>query len=228
MILKIVFFFPLYALNTSLQRYNSVYIINLYFLALKCVLNNGLYFFTKYTILSATNNLSTFPSVKKSEIGLQLFTIIQSPYFGFCSGIILATFYFCSTFPVLSDLVKRVVILPLSIGYSSRHTLAGRLSLLGALSGLALNITALTLYLAIGSYSNWLQLAKVSFFYLYSSRSKKNARSSSLTILQFSVTTSPYPLSFLISSILVNINIAYKLRHFNTFYILLLLLKNLF
>ena len=221
-------FFPLYTLNTSLQRYNSVYIVDLCFLALKCILGSRLYSFTKYAILSATSDLSAFPSVRRREISLQLFATIQSPYFGFCSGIIFTTFYFCSTFPIQSDLVKKIVILPLSAGHSSCYTLAGRLSLLKVLFGLALNIAALTLYLAIGSYSNWLQLVITSFFYLYSNKTKKNAWSSFLAILWFSVITSPYSLAFLISSILVNMDIAYGSRYFNIFYILSLLLRNLF
>ena len=147
-------FFPLYALNTSLQRYNSAYIVDLCFLALKCVLGSRLCSSTRYIILSTTSNLSAFPSVRRREIGLQLFATIQSPYFGFCSGTIFTTFYFYSTFPIQSDLVKRVVILLFSMGYSSCHTLASRPSLLGVLFGLALNTAALILCLVIGFYSN--------------------------------------------------------------------------
>ena len=221
-------FFPFYTLNTSLQRYNSAYIVDLCFLALKYVLSNRLCFSTRYTILSVTSNLSAFPSVKRREISLQLFATVQSPYFSFYSSTIFTTFYSYSTFPILSDLVKKKKILLLSIGYSSRYTLAGRLSLLGVLFKLALNIATLTLYLVIGSYSNQLQLVVISSFYLYGSRTKKNTWSSSLVILWFSIITSPCPLAFLISSILINVDIACRLRYFNTFYILLLLLKNLF
>ena len=210
----------------SLQRYNSIYVIDLYFLALKYILGSRLYSSTKYTILFATIDLSAFPSVGRREIGLQLFATIQSPCFGFYSGIIFATFYLYSTFPVLSDLVKRVVILLFSIGYSSCYTLAGRPSLLGALFRLALNIAALTLYLAIGSYSNWLQLAVVSSSCLYGGGTGKNTWSSSLAILWFFVMTSPYPLAFLIGGILANADIACGSRYFDAFYILLLLLRN--
>ena len=168
-------FFLFYTLNTSLQRYNNIYIINLYFLAPKCVLNNRLYSSTKYTILSTINNLNAFPSIKRREISLQLFTTIQSLYFSFYSSIIFITFYSYNTFPVLSNLVKKVVISLFNIGYSSYYTLINRPSLFKALSGLALNITILILYLAIGSYSNQLQLAIVSSSYLYSSGTEKNA-----------------------------------------------------
>ena len=219
-------FFPLYTLNISLQRYNSICIINLCFLALKYVLGNRLCSSTRYTILSTISNLSAFPSIRRREISLQLFTTIQSPYFSFYSSIIFTTFYFYSTFPILSDLVKRVVISLLSIGHSSYYTLASRLSLPRALSRLALNTATLTLYLAIGSYSNQLQLAIASSSYLHSSKTRKNAQSSSLAILWFSIITSPYPLAFLISGILVNMDIAYGLRYFNAFYILLLLPRN--
>ena len=219
-------FFPLYTLNTSSQRYDSAYIVDLCFLAPKCVLGSRLCSSTRYAILSATSDLSAFPSVRRREISLQLFATIQSPHFSFYSGIIFTTFYSYSTFPILSNLVKRVVILPLSTGHSSYYTLASRPSLLGALSRLALNIAALTSCLVIGPYSNQLQLVIASSSYLHGSGTRKNACSSSLAILWFSITTSPYPLAFLISGILANIDIAYGLRYFNAFYILLLLLRN--
>ena len=219
-------FFSLYALNTSSQRYDSAYIVNLCFLAPKCVLGSRLCSSTRYAILSATSDLSAFPSVRRREIGLQLFATIQSPCFGFYSGIIFTTFHSQGTFPILSNLVKRVVISPLSMGHSSYHTLASRPSLLGALSGLALNTAALTLYLAMGSYGNQLQLVIASSSYSHGGGTRKNAWSSSLAILWFSVTTSPYPLSFLISGILANADIAYRLRYFDAFYILSLLLRN--
>lgn len=160
-------------------------------------------------------------------MGLQLLAIIQSFRFSFYSSTIFIIFYSRGTFPVLSDVAKsRVILLP-RIGYSSFYICASTPSLLGALSRLALKTAALTLYLVISFYSNWLYIVRTSFS-SHGSGARKNTQSNSFIMSWLSVISSPSILAFLISRTLVNKLIAYKSRYLATFYILSLLPKNLF
>lgn len=216
---------PLQASKINSYRYNSTYIVDFYFLALKQLFSSSLQTLVKYAILVAITNSITFPSVARRDISLQFFGNIQSSLFAFFSRMIFATFYYNSILPYLSDIKKSSQICCYRTSQTSLQTRIIRPLVPSTRSRFIENSVASASSSVIACIQSCSPPIVSNYLGCYrTSGSRKKFRRSSLTISAFSQVV--LPSRFLIVAILLKLKVLSRLRYRKAYYMFIALLRN--